>query len=51
MSTVRIPPTLRTATGGAKLVTIPGDTVRGVIAGLVVAHPRSNPSSSRPMAS
>lgn len=39
MSTVRIPPTLRTSTGGAKLVTIEGDTVRGVLSGLVAAHP------------
>jgi molybdopterin converting factor small subunit len=39
MSTVRIPPTLRTATGGAKLVEVPGGTVREVITGLVVAHP------------
>ncbi len=39
MSTVRIPPTLRAATGGAKLVTVPGSTVREVIAGLVSAHP------------
>ncbi len=33
MSTVRIPPTLRTATGGEKLVAVPGGTVREVIAG------------------
>ena len=39
MSTVRIPPTLRTATGGEKLVAVPGGTVREVIAGLVAAHP------------
>jgi sulfur-carrier protein len=39
MSTVRIPPTLRTATGGEKLVSVPGGTVREVIAGLVAAHP------------
>jgi molybdopterin converting factor small subunit len=39
MSTVRIPPTLRTATGGEKLVSVPGRTVREVISGLVVAHP------------
>ena len=39
MSTVRIPPTLRTSTGGEKLVTIPGGTVREVIAGLVAVHP------------
>jgi molybdopterin synthase sulfur carrier subunit len=39
MSTVRIPPTLRTSTGGEKLVAIPGGTVREVIRGLVTAHP------------
>jgi molybdopterin converting factor small subunit len=39
VSTVRIPPTLRTATGGEKLVSVPGGTVREVIAGLVAAHP------------
>ena len=39
MSTVRIPPTLRTSTGGEKLVSVPGGTVREVIAGLVEAHP------------
>ncbi len=39
MSTVRIPPTLRVATGGAKLVNVSGTTVREVITGLVAAHP------------
>jgi sulfur-carrier protein len=39
MSTVRIPPTLRTATGGEKLVSVSGGTVREVISGLVAAHP------------
>jgi molybdopterin synthase sulfur carrier subunit len=39
MSTVRIPPTLRIATGGAKTVEVPGGTVREVVAGLVAAHP------------
>ena len=39
MSTVRIPPTLRAATGGAKLVEVQGDTVRDVIGGLVALHP------------
>jgi molybdopterin synthase sulfur carrier subunit len=39
MSTVRIPPTLRTATGGAKLVSVPGGTVREVVTGLVAIHP------------
>ena len=39
MSTVRIPPTLRTATGGAKLVQVEGATVREVVTALVAAHP------------
>jgi molybdopterin converting factor small subunit len=39
VSTVRIPPTLRASTGGAKLVEVPAGTVREVIAGLVEAHP------------
>ena len=39
MSTVRIPPTLRTSTGGEKRVDVSGDTVRDVVAALVVAHP------------
>ena len=39
MSTVRIPPTLRAATGGEKLVTVPGGTVREVVGRLVAAHP------------
>ena len=39
MSTVRIPPTLRTATGGAKQVEVPGGTVREVVTGLVALHP------------
>jgi molybdopterin converting factor small subunit len=39
VSTVRFPPPLRPATGGAKLVLVPGGTVRVVIAGLVIAHP------------
>jgi sulfur-carrier protein len=39
MSSVRIPPTLRAATGGAKQVDIPGTTVREVIDGLVAAYP------------
>ena len=39
MSTVRIPPTLRASTGGAKLVEVPGGTVREVIDGLVEIHP------------
>ena len=39
MSTVRIPPTLRAQTGGAKLVEVPSGTVRQVLAGLVASHP------------
>jgi sulfur-carrier protein len=39
VSTVRIPPTLRTATGGAKQVDVPAGTVREVVAGLIVIHP------------
>jgi molybdopterin converting factor small subunit len=39
MSTVRIPPTLRTSTGGAKQVDVPGGTVREVVSGLVSAYP------------
>ena len=39
MSTVRIPPTLRASTGGAKLVEIGGTTVRDVITELVATHP------------
>ncbi len=39
MSTVRIPPTLRPATGGAKQVEVAGSTVREVVTGLVALHP------------
>ena len=39
MSTVRIPPTLRAQTGGAKLVEVPAGSVRDVLAGLVASHP------------
>ena len=39
MSVVRIPPVLRTATGGQKQVEVAGDTVREVIGGLVAAYP------------
>ena len=39
MSTVRIPPTLRTSTGGAKQVQVPGATVREVVTELVALHP------------
>ena len=46
VSTVRIPPTLRTATGGEKLVNVPGGTVREVIARARRRHiPVSSPSS------
>jgi molybdopterin converting factor small subunit len=39
MSTVRIPPTLRVATGGAKQVQVRGGTVREVVTELVALHP------------
>jgi len=39
VSTVRIPPTLRTSTGGAKQVQVPGATVREVVTELVALHP------------
>ena len=39
MSTVRIPPTLRTATGGEKRVDVQGATVREVVTALVAEHP------------
>jgi molybdopterin converting factor small subunit len=39
MSLVRIPPVLRTQTGGAKQVQIAGETVRDVLNGLVGAYP------------
>jgi molybdopterin synthase sulfur carrier subunit len=39
MSTVRIPPTLRTSTGGAKQVQVGGSTVREVVKELVAAFP------------
>ena len=39
MSTVRIPPTLRTATGGEKRVDVQGTTVREVVRALVAEHP------------
>ena len=39
MSTVRIPPTLRTSTGGEKRVEVDGATVRDVVSALVAAHP------------
>ena len=39
MSTVRIPPTLRAATGGLKRVEVAGSTIREVLDGLLVAYP------------
>ncbi len=39
MSHVRIPPVLRTSTGGQKQVEVAGGTVREVIDGLVTAYP------------
>jgi molybdopterin synthase sulfur carrier subunit len=39
MSMVRIPPTLRTSTGGAKQVEVGGSTVREVVTELVAAYP------------
>lgn len=39
MSIVRIPPVLRTSTGGLKQVEVTGTTVREVIGGLVAAYP------------
>lgn len=39
MSTVRIPPTLRIATGGEKRVEVDGATVRQVVTALVAAYP------------
>ena len=39
MSAVRIPPTLRTATSGAKQVQVAGATVREIVDGLVTTYP------------
>ncbi len=39
MSTVRIPPVLRAAAGGAKTVEVAGATVGAVIEALVTQHP------------
>jgi molybdopterin converting factor small subunit len=39
MSTVRIPPTLRAQTSGAKLIEVEGATVRDVVGGLVDRYP------------
>lgn len=43
MSSVRIPPTLRTSTGGAKQIDVQGATVREVLDGLVTAYPALRP--------
>ena len=48
MSTVRIPPTLRASSGGAKLVEVPGATVREVVTGLVTLHPALEPQLIAP---
>ena len=39
MSTVRIPPTLRAATDGTKLVTVDGATVQEVVDNLIGRYP------------
>jgi molybdopterin synthase sulfur carrier subunit len=39
MSEIRIPPTLRSATSGAKLVQVEGESVRELVSGLVAAYP------------
>ena len=39
MSTIRIPPTLRAATSGAKTVEVGGATVGDVVGGLVATYP------------
>lgn len=39
MSSIRIPPTLRTATGGQKFVDIGGATVGEVVDGLIAGYP------------
>ena len=39
MSVVRIPPTLRTESGGARQVEVSGETVRAVLADLGERHP------------
>ncbi len=43
MSVVRIPPTLRTATAGTKLVEVAGATVHEVVANLVATYPGLGP--------
>ena len=47
MSTVRIPPTLRVATGGEKRVEVGGATVRDVVSSLVAAHPGAGGTAHR----
>ena len=39
MSTVRVPPVLRAAVGGARELSVPGSTVSEVLEGLYSAHP------------
>lgn len=43
MSAVRIPPTMRTATAGAKVVDVAGATVREVVGRLVASYPALGP--------
>lgn len=43
MTSVRIPPTMRTATSGAKFVDAAGHTVREVVDHLVAAYPALAP--------
>ncbi len=43
MSTIRIPPTLRTATSGTKLVTVGGGTVQEAVHNLVALYPALGP--------
>ena len=43
MSRVRIPPTLRTATAGTKLVDVDGATVQEVVDNLVATYPALAP--------
>ena len=43
MSRVRIPPTLRTATDGTKLVEIDGTTVQEIVDNLVATYPALAP--------
>lgn len=39
MSTVRVPPVLRAAVGGAREISVPGSTVSEVLEALYAAHP------------